>query len=202
MCARSAARIAQQNDSRNRTRSPSSSGRGLRPLTAATGVRIPLGTPYKQSPAEQPGFVCMGFPRVQQNPSGFDRIAGSDPARAKRVPKGRGPWMARAIPLGTPYKQSPAEQPGFSHSTAPATADPFGSSRSGARVLLLPRLFHFFSRFLYILPGAFKRIAAGKEKRNRQQNCRQNSVLHVEVPPGKVRYQCRSPTDSCPTTAP
>jgi hypothetical protein len=26
--------------------------------------------------------------------------------------------------------------------------------------------------------------------------------LHVEVPPGKVRYQCRSPTDSCPTTAP
>ncbi len=46
-------------------RSPSSRGLGHRPFTAVTGVRIPLGTPYKKTPARKSGgfFICMAPPR-------------------------------------------------------------------------------------------------------------------------------------------
>jgi hypothetical protein len=47
--------------SKNRPLSPSSRGLGLRPFTAATGVRITLGTPYK---SKRPA-LCGSF--------GFDR---------------------------------------------------------------------------------------------------------------------------------
>ena len=68
--------------------SPSSRGLGHRPFTAVTGVRIPLGTPNKETGHIVPRFfvwlLCSS--KRDESPCGLDNFAGSEIGRPKAGP--------------------------------------------------------------------------------------------------------------------
>ena len=65
--------------------SPSSRGLGLRPFTPATGVRIPLGTPYLRKSRPQAGFFLdIGFPTRTRTRSFAQRMGAVRTERSDR----------------------------------------------------------------------------------------------------------------------
>ena len=89
--------------------SPSSRGLGLRPFTPATGVRIPLGTPYLRKSRPQAGFFLdIGFPTRTRTRSFAQRMGAVRTERSDRRhreafrPAGPVAGGRRAISMGIP----------------------------------------------------------------------------------------------------
>ncbi len=110
-CKRSAvrSRLAPPSTIGNSSKSPSSRGLGHCPFTAATGVRIPLGTPYiKKDPPCAGLFICAPQGAARQTPGSTKRASVLDARRAPRRGENR-PEAIRINPLGDAiHKERPA----------------------------------------------------------------------------------------------